>query len=213
MVESKEPVYHQEINDYIHQQGIDKALAIYTKDEVEHHLGGKHYGAKVVEGSHVIEVRHLVNTLGATWEQVEPLLEPYKQIKTQEVAGVVLTDATMVLQIKKLWFWYTSGPIKRAFDTAWASKIKAEFYTLKTQPLNEALANIPFDITDSELIGQGFTSSEALGVRQATNQTGFTMREILYGNLAGMLVMCELNKIGLIEAGVSHDYFDAVPKA
>lgn len=197
MMENKEPIYYQEINTYIHQQGIDKALAIYSKDEVEHHIGGKAYGAKVVEGSHIIEVRHFDNWLGATWEQVEPILELFKQVKSQEIVGVVLTDSTMVLQVRRPWFWMSSGIMKKTLDAAWASRIQAEFYFLKTIPWDEAMLHIPSEITDSELIGRGFAPSETVEYRQAASQTGLTVKEIVHTAVVSRLVMNELNKIGV----------------
>lgn len=197
MMENREPVYNQVINDCIYQQGIDKALAIYSNDEVEHHIGGQMHGAKVVEGSYVIEVRHFENKLGATWEQVEPILELFKKVKSQEIVGAVLTNNRMVLQLRRPWFWMSSGIMKKALDTVWANRIQAEFYALKSLPWDEALLNIPSEITGSELIGRGFAPGEVVEYRQAASQKGLTVKEIVHAAVVSRLVMNELNKIGV----------------
>ncbi|MBA7548864.1 hypothetical protein ES705_41332 [subsurface metagenome] len=225
MMENKEPVFYPAITDYICQQGIDKALAIYSKDEVEHHMGGQMFGAKVVEGSHVIEVCHFTNTSGAHWEQVEPILKLYEKVKTMTFVGTILTDNDMILQIKVPWFRLVSGILNLAdtveaeanrvgatislgIGATWAAKAKGKFDYLKTLPMSEELISTPPLLPDSELISLGITTNEVTKYGEDLGQTGFTVKDLLYGEIMLALVLWELRKIGIEE----HPDLSSIPK-
>jgi len=196
-----EKQWNQEIKDDIEQQGLEEALKKYTKEDVEHHIGGTAYGAEIGD-DYVVKVYHFDNIEKRTRGEIEPILALADRSTTWKLVGTVLTKGTLIIQIRFLRPLLSSIVVKVGVtDVEGRNAITG---ALKL-PLDQALQIRLKGVTDSELRGHGFTEPEIAEYK--LSRMGFTGDDIINDHLLLRLIIRELGKIGVVERLVKEVMF------
>ncbi len=189
-----EKVWNQEINDCIHGEGLEVALSRYPEDDVTHHLGGEQYGAEIGD-DYVVAIHNFDNLQHRTWEEVEPIIELFKDIKTVECIGAIHSSKGLTLQVKlhRLFFSEIMTKVGKAIMTG---LVKMDVNAVKHMPYNAAIQVPLRKPSIAEMKSSGLTDAEISEREGIITSMGYTTDDTQYGDYKLRLLLNEIEKLG-----------------
>ncbi len=189
-----EKQWNQEIDDCIHGEGLEVALSRYSREDVTHHFGGEQYGAEI-GADYVVAIHNFDNLQHRSWEEVEPLIELFKDIKTVECVGSIHTSRGLTIQIKlhRLFFSEIMTKVGKAILTGW---VKMDVNAVKHMPYNAAVQVLPRKPSIAEMKSSGLTDAEISEREGIITSMGYTADDTQYGDYKLRLILNEIEKLG-----------------